>query len=265
MRNPPSFFLIWTNQTADLSAGSSTTSIALRALDTGQRILDVGCGMGSLSRSLLTSSKAISIVGVDPTEDYVAFARQKTPDCRATFEVGAAESLPFPNESFDAVMALLVLQDMDDPTSAVQEMARVTRRGGPVTACLWDFRDGMPMFSLFWQAAEAVAPDAVARRRAERPTNRLGLQELGNLWTDAGLSEVRTRELELSQEFTSFEDFWLPFLAGATPTCEFAIATNRKTRGELANTLRRIIPDMRTDGSFSLPARALAVVGIASS
>jgi SAM-dependent methyltransferase len=227
----------------------------------GQRVLDVGCGTGSLSRSLLASSKETRVVGVDPTEDYVTFARQRVPDSRAVFQVAAAESLPFPDESFDAAMALLVVQDMDDPGRAVREMARATRRGGPVAACLWDFRDGMPMFSLFWQAAEAVAPEATARYRAQ-PANRLGLQALAELWAGGGLSDVRTTSLELTQEFGSFEDFWLPYLAGATPTCEFAVAVNRETRGELADTLRRIIPAVRTDGSFSFTARALAVSGL---
>jgi SAM-dependent methyltransferase len=228
----------------------------------GQRILDVGCGPGSLSRALLDAGKAIGVVGMDPTEDYISFARRGITDSRATFQVSTAESLPFPDESFDAAMALLVLQEFDDPARAVREMARTTRRGGTVAACLWDFLQGMPMFSLFWQAAEATAPEAVARRRAERPPSRPGLQALVDLWTGAGLAEVRTAGLELSQEFSSFEDFWLPFLVESTPTSEFAIAANRETRGELANTLRRLIPSVRPDGSFVLPARALAVAGI---
>jgi SAM-dependent methyltransferase len=181
----------------------------------------------------------------------------------ATFLVAAAESLPFPDGSFDAALALLVLQEFDDPGRAVREMARTIRPGGTVAACLWDFRDGMPMFSLFWQAAETVAPDAVARRRVEHPPSRPGLQGLTELWADAGLAEVRTARLDLSQEFSSFEDFWLPFLTQATPTSDFAIAVNRETGGELANALRRIMPAARPDGSFALPARALAVAGVA--
>lgn len=228
----------------------------------GLRILDVGCGTGSLSRALLASGRSITVVGVDPTEDYVAFARQTIPDPRVSFRVSSVESLPFPDGSLDAAMALLVLQEMADPEGAVREMPRATRLGGPVAACLWDFQSGLPMFSLFWQAAEAVAPDAVARRRAERPPSQLGLQRLAEIWTGAGLAEVTTGSLELTQEFGSFEDFWLPFLDRSTPVTEFAIAVNRETGGGLASELRRIIPRARSDGSFALPARALAVVGI---
>lgn len=243
------------------SARLAPLFIRFAGIGDGQRVLDVGCGTGSLSRALLAAGPGLSVVGVDPVEDYIAFARQSVLDTRATFQTSAAESLPLPDATFDAALSLLVLQEFDDPGRAVREMARTTRRGGTVAACLWDFVDGMPMSSLFWQAAEAVAPAAVARRRAERPPTRVGLPALADLWLGAGLSEVRTATLELSQEFSSFDDFWLPFLVPSTPVCEFAVAVNRETGGALANALRRIIPNPRSDGSFALPARALAVAG----
>jgi len=245
------------------SAQLAPSFVRFAGIRNGQRVLDAGCGTGSLSRTLLAAGDAISVVGVDPAEDYVAFARQGTPNSRAAFQVGAAESLPFPDESFDAAMALLVLQEFGDPVRAVREMARTTRRGGRIAACLWDFVDGMPMTALFWQAAEAVAPETVARRRAERQPCRIGLQALNELWTAAGLSEVRTAGLEISQAFSSFDDYWQPFISGCTPLSTFAAAVNRETRGALANEVRRIIPNLRPDGSFILPARALAAVGVA--
>jgi ubiquinone/menaquinone biosynthesis C-methylase UbiE len=245
------------------SAQLAPLFVRFAGIQNRQRVLDVGCGTGSLSRTLLAAGDAISVEGVDPAEVYVAFARQKTPDSRAAFQVSAAESLPFPDEAFDAAMALLVLQEFDDPVRTVREMARTTRRGGRIAACLWDFVDGMPMTSLFWQAAETVAHEAVARRRAQRQPCKIGLQTLNDLWTDAGLSEVRTASLEISQAFSSFDDYWQPFTSGCTPLSAFAAAVNRETRGELANELRRNIPNLRPDGSFTLPARALAVTGIA--
>ena len=245
------------------SARLAPLFVRFAGIRNGQRVLDVGCGTGSLSRTLLAVGNAISVVGVDPAEDYAAFARQKTPNSRAAFQVSTAESLPFPDKSFDAAVALLVLQEFEDPVRAVREMARTTRRGGRIAACLWDFVDGMPMTSLFWRAAETVAPETVARRRAERQPCKIGLQELNELWTDAGLSEVRTASLEISQAFSSFDDYWQPFISGCTPLSLFAAAVNRETRGEVASVLRQNIPNLRPDGSFVLPARALAVAGIA--
>jgi hypothetical protein len=142
-------------------------------------------------------------------------------------------------------------------------MARVTRRGGIVAACQWDFQDGIPMFSLLRQAAEAVAPEVMARRRAnEAPVNRTSLQDLAQLWIGSDLKEVRTSILELSMEFASFDDYWLPFVGGATPTSAFMAGLDRDTHGALERVLRNKIPETRPDGSFVLPARAWAVAGI---
>jgi SAM-dependent methyltransferase len=246
------------------SARLAPLFVRFAGIEDGQRILDVGCGTGSLSRALLAAGRAISVVGVDPTGDYVAFARQSASDPRAAFQVSGAESLPFPDQSFDAVLALLVLPEFDDPGHAVREMARTVRRGGAVAACLWDFVGGMPMTSLFWRAAETVAPDAVARRRAEHPPWRLDLRALHDLWLDAGLAEVRTTALDITMRFRSFDDYWLPFLTGCTPTGAFAVAVDRDTGSALTHELRRIIPNARPDSSFVLPARALAVAGRAA-
>jgi ubiquinone/menaquinone biosynthesis C-methylase UbiE len=240
--------------------------IAFVGVKDGQHILDVGCGTGSLSRALLASSEKIRILGVDPLAAYVSFAQNEIAGPRIQFRVAGAEALPFDNGTFDAALSLLVLQDIADPNRAISEMGRVTRPGGSVAACQWDFQDGLPMLSLFWQAAEAVAPDAVARHRAgnlQRPHRRASLEELAELWLDSGLAEVRTTILELSMEFSSFDDFWLPFLGGSTPTSRFAASTNRESEGTLASVLCAKLPDVQPDGSFVLPARAWAVAGIA--
>lgn len=228
-----------------------------------RRVLDIGSGTGSLTAALLAAGADIQVVGVEPTAEYVAFARQAVPSPRAQFRVAAAETLPFADEDFDAALSLLVLQEITDPGRAVREMARVTRRGGIVAACQWDFQGGVPMFSLLRQAAEAVAPEVMALRRAnEAPVNRTSLQDLAQLWIGSGLKGVRTSSLELSMEFASFDDYWLPFVGGATPTSAFMAGLDRDTDGALERALRNKIPERRPDGSFVLPARAWAVAGI---
>lgn len=249
------------------SARIAPLFIGFAGVRDGQRILDVGCGTGSLSRALLASGRTIDVVGVDPTASYLSFAREAIPAARVQFQLGAAEALPFANGTFDVVLSLLVLQDITNPDRALLEMARVTRRGGTVAACQWDFVGGAPMFSLFWLAAEAVAPQAVARHRAnnsqlrQRPAS---LQDLAALWIASGLEEVRTATLELSMTFGSFDDYWLPFLGGATPTSTLAAAIDKETGGALARALHDKITDIQPDGSFALPARAWSVAGVAA-
>lgn len=238
--------------------------IRFAGIEDGHRVLDVGCGTGSLSRALLAWGDTIDVQGVDPVADYVSFAQQAIPHSRAQFQLGAAEALSFSDGAFDGALGLLLLQDIADPRRVVREMTRVTRRGGSVAACQWDFRDGLPMLSLFWQAAEAVAPEAVACHRGDRTLKRVSRKDLGELWISCGLSEVRTTSLKLTMEFSSFDDFWLPFLGGATPTSAFAATLNRETGGALTEALRDKMPKLKPDGSFALPARAWAVAGIAS-
>src|SRR5947199_9685385 len=110
------------------------------------------------------------VIGIDPASSYVDWASLSLRSPRVRFHVGTAEALAFADGAFDAALALLLVQELVDSPRAVREMARVTRRGAYVAACKWHFAQGFPMLSLFWQAAEAVSPDAVALYRASKGT-----------------------------------------------------------------------------------------------
>jgi ubiquinone/menaquinone biosynthesis C-methylase UbiE len=225
----------------------------------GQNLLDVGCGTGVLSRALISSGAAVKVTGVDPSADYLAFAARGIPADRARYHVGSAEALPLPDSAFDAALALLVLQDFDEPKRAVREMARVTRPDGIVAACIWDFQHGLPMLSLIRRAAETLAPDE-ARGRSQ--TRHAGLQDLLALWQESGLHDIVTETFEIRMAFASFDDYWHPVLGRSTPTSAYVSRVNEQTGGALARLLRETISSAEPDGSFALPARAFAVRGI---
>jgi ubiquinone/menaquinone biosynthesis C-methylase UbiE len=232
-------------------------------IEDGQHILDVGCGTGALTVAALAAGSRINVKAIDPVAEYISFARNAVEDRRAEFQVSSVESLPFPDHEFDATLGLLILQDLADPDRSILEMARVTRPSGRVAACQWDFREGFPMLSLLWEAAAAVAPAEVARRKAAGSVQKeADVDTLADQWKRAGLCDVKTAFLEYPMRFRSFDDFWLPFLAGATPTSAFAAALNRETEGELARVLHAKVCGGRSDIAFDLPARALAVVGV---
>jgi ubiquinone/menaquinone biosynthesis C-methylase UbiE len=233
-------------------------------LTDGQHVLDVGCGTGTLARAMTSSGLTVAVTGVDPVAAYVSFARNAVPD--ADFCPGNAEALPFPDDAFDAAVGLLVLQDFIDAQRAVREMARVTRRGGVVATSMWDFQDGLPMLAVFWHAAEAVAAEQVSSRRRQNPRSRHAtLDDLESLWRDSGLSDVETTTLEISMDFSSFDDYWQPFLGASTPTSAFAAAIDRQTDGALARAVRNKLAGVRPGGSFVLPARAWAIKGTVGS
>lgn len=227
----------------------------------GQRILDVGCGTGSLSRALLAHGSSIQVTGIDPTQEYVDFARSAITNPRACFTVGTAEQLAFADGSFDGALALLVVQDFEDVQRSIAEMARVTRSGGAVAACMWDFGEGLPMLSMMWQVARAVAPEAVADHRSRAQARYASIRDLEDLWRSAGLADIVIQTIELAMPFASFEDYWEPFLQGATPSSAFAAALDRQTGGAFAEALRRSIGGAEPGGAFTLPAKAWAIRG----
>src|SRR5947207_810456 len=231
-----------------------------------ERVLDVGCGTGVLSRILLDLKAGIEVIGVDPAASYVEYARRVVPAPRACFEIGAADALPFADKAFDASLSLLVLQEFPDAPSAVREMARVTRQGGTIATCKWDFRDGMPMLmlSLFSRAAEAVAPEAVAHRRAEinaRPAYD-SIEKIVALWEACGLGDIRQAVLEVSLEFASFDDLWRPFLGGSTGEATFARELNEATDGGVAKRIREMVEAQYGRSNFVFWSRAWAVAGV---
>jgi len=116
----------------------------------GQRVLDVGCGTGALTSELVARLRPAAVAAVDPSEPFVAATRKRHPgvDVRRS----PAEHLPFPNGTFDAALAQLVVHFMNDPVAGLAEMRRVTRRNGVVAACVWDHGGGMGPLRIFWDA-----------------------------------------------------------------------------------------------------------------
>ena len=114
-------------------------------LTSAESVLDVGSGTGALTSSVLATSEARQVVGVDPSAAYVDYARTRTADTRASFEVGDGQQLRFADDSFDATISLLVINFIPNPDKALSEMIRVTRPRGVVAAAVWDYDQGMEM------------------------------------------------------------------------------------------------------------------------
>ena len=130
------------------------------AVPPGRRWLDVGCGTGVLSRSILDVTRPAEVLGVDSSAEYLAYARQQTTDARVRYVVGDARALPGNAGPFDAVVAGLVLNFVPEPGRALAEMQRVARAGATLAAYVWDYAEGMQMLCAFWDAAVSLDPKA---------------------------------------------------------------------------------------------------------
>ena len=226
-------------------------------IDDADRVLDVGCGTGSLVKSVLERTTRARVAGIDPVEAFVDYCWARFPHSRARFDYGSVFNLPYPDASFDRSLSLLVFQFLKQPGTAAAEMRRVTRTGGTVAACTWD-RTGQEMSELFWE--EAVRLDPGAEEKAQRPNvcNQAG--QLAELWGATGFEEVSEVTLEMRTDFACFDDFWLPYTQGAGPQGAYVASLSPENREVLRAVLRRRLVGER-DRPFSLRAAALAVRG----
>jgi SAM-dependent methyltransferase len=219
-----------------------------------QRVLDVGCGPGALTGELVDRLGAAAVTAVDPSERFVAALEERHPG--VTVQRAAAERLPFPDRGFDAALAQLVVHFMADPLAGLREMARVTRPGGIVAACVWDHAaGGQGPLSPFFRASHELDPAAPAE--SERAGSRQG--HLGELFRAAGIGEVEETVLIASVEHPSFEEWWEPYTLSVGPVGEFIAALDDAGRARLRELCREALPPE----PFTVDARAWAARGVA--
>jgi len=229
------------------------------AVPDGKDWVDVGCGTGAVSQTVLDRANPRSVMGVDPSPGFVDYARAHVGGGRASFEVGDARALPIEAASRDAAVSGLVLNFVPEPARAAAEMARVVRPGGVVAAYVWDYTGKMELMRYFWDAA--VALDPAARELDEGP--RFPICQpgpLSELFAAAGLRGVEVRAIDVPTVFRDFDDYWSPFLGGQAPAPAYAMSLSEARRDALRDRIRSHLPIGR-DGTISLIARAWAARG----
>jgi SAM-dependent methyltransferase len=230
------------------------------AVPAGHSWLDVGCGTGALTQCILRDAAPASVHGIDPSAGFIEHAKAHTPDRKAAFEVGDAQSLPVDAGEFDAAVAGLVLNFVPKPPLAASEMRRAVRPGGVVGAYVWDYAGKMELMRYFWDAAVELNPDA----RALDEGVRFPLchpQPLAALFREVGLIEVEVRAIDAPTPFRDFDDYWTPFLGGQAPAPGYCMSLDEEKRLSLRERIRSKLP-LRRDGSIHLIARAWAVKGL---
>ncbi len=235
--------------------------IEFAGINTADRVLDVGCGTGNLSASLIANLGIGSVNGVDFSPVYIEYAKRNNGDARVDFQVGDACALAFPNGSFDHALSMLVLQFIPQPERAVREMRRVTRSGGTVAAAVWDSRGGLIVYRMFWDTAAMLDPAATERRAKSfaRPISLPG--GLGQAWRAAGLQDVIEDALTIRMEFQSFADFWMPYEGKDGPIANYVGTLEAPAKAQLRAAIERAYLDGERDGQRSYAATAWVVKG----
>jgi SAM-dependent methyltransferase len=216
-------------------------------VSSGDKVLDVGCGPGALTAHLL--SLGAEVTGIDPSPPFVDGVRQRFP--HVDVRIGTAEELPYDSAAFDAAYAQLVVHFMTDAVGGIRQMARVTRPGGVVAACVWDGPTGA--LAPFWDAVHVIDPDA----EDEALLSGAHRGHLTEIFNAAGLRDVQEGPIAVDVVHPTLEEWWDPYTYGIGPAGEYVQQLDDEGRAELESVARERLGR----GPFTVTATAWAARG----
>lgn len=228
------------------------------APDAGQRWLDVGCGNGAFTQLLVERVLPKHVTGVDPSIPQIEYARSRGLGPLAAFDEGVAERLPVAAASFDVAVMALVIYFVSNPAAAVSAAVRAVRRGGTVCAYAWDMQGGgFPLAPVHDEmrrlGVEPQLPPSVSAS---------GQEEMERLWTEAGLSHVRSTSFKVRRTFRSFDDYWYTSLNSVTRDGRVEIPGMGQGDVErLRDQVRQRLPPDH-EGSVAFVATTNAIAGV---
>lgn len=233
--------------------------IDFAGLGEGEKILDVGCGTGSLTFALARFSGIKEIAAIDFSPVFVAETTRRNTDPRIKIQQADACALPFEDASFDRALALLVLHFVPETGKAVAEMRRVVRPGGVVAATVWDHLGGMPGMRMMVDTVAALSEGGrqLRRRYCFQPMMQPG--EMKRTFLEQGLANVEESELMIRMDYRNFDDYWAPIAAGEGPLGKYIETLNAAERESTDKAVRDAYEAGRPDGPRSFANVAWAV------
>jgi SAM-dependent methyltransferase len=223
----------------------------------GDRVLDIGCGTGTLSFAL--AQHGAKVVGMDASETYLDGARRRRSHPDVKYEHGDACHLRYPTASFDACVSTLAIDVIPEVDLVAAEMRRVVRPGGVVACGTFDFWGGNSVLDLVLDTG-AVLDESIRTLRAQikgRPIVRANGQ--ADLWRSAGLVAVVEVPIVISFDYTGFQDYWTSFSTGPTRVAQRLIDVPPEVRSEIERHVRDGYLAGLPDGprSFAVIVRAV--------
>lgn len=248
----------WSRQLAPLL-------IDFAGLADGERILDVGCGTGSLTFALPQAANLSEIAAIDYSTVFVEEAIRRNTDPRIVIQEADACALPFQDGYFDRALSLLVLHFVPEADKAVSEMRRVVRPGGVVAAAVWDHLGGMPGMRMMLDTVAMLDENArqLRSRYCFQPMMRPG--EMKQSFIEHGLTQVEQTSLLIRMDYQSFADYWEPIAAGEGPLGKYVAVLGLAHRAEIDAVVRAAYEAGQPDGPRSFAAVAWACRGIVPS
>ena len=218
------------------------------------RWLDIGCGTGAFSELIIARCAPTSLAGIDPSSAQIDFARSKLPN--ADFRVGDSMALPFGDGEFDVVASALVLHFIPDRSKAFGEMRRVAQQGGLVGAYTWERTPDVDFapYSAMLRGFRSIGIEPTRSPTVPEQT----LDGLRASTEAAGFVDIEVTEIEASQSFGSFDEYWQVQTLPVSPIGRATVALDESNRARLRDGVRAALTEA-SDGSITYPARAVGV------
>lgn len=236
--------------------------IQFAGIQPGERIVDVGCGTGSLTFALPQAADIAEVAAVDLSLVFVEEATRRNSDARIRISQADACALPFEDDSYDRALSLLVLHFIPEPAKAVAEMRRVVRPGGTVSSAVWDHLGGLPSMRMMWDTVAAMGVNAweARARYLWQPMTQPG--EMKRCFVEEGLLDVVEQPLMIRMEYACFEDYWGPIATGEGPLGKYVSSLDADERVAVDATVKSAYEGGKPDGPRSFAAIAWACRGI---
>ena len=235
-------------------------------IGTRHAVLDIATGPGepALSVAAFVGPEG-KVIGIDSVPEMVAAARRATDQSgfsNTQFEVASADDLPFPAETFDAVVSRFGVMFFPSPIDAVREMLRVLKPGRKLALAVWHLAERNPFFHTMSRVIEQYvdspppAPDAPDTFRFASPG------KLRNILGEAGAMAPSERLLQFTiQGRISVEDFWTLRFEMSEKLREKVALLSRDQLSEIRRESLEALRGYSTDGRMSFPAQVLIVSG----
>jgi SAM-dependent methyltransferase len=231
----------------------------------GERVLDVGCGTGSLTFALPQAANVGEIAAIDYSPVFVEEAIRRNTDSRVRISQADACALPFDDGYFDRALSLLVLHFVPETSKAVSEMRRVVRPGGVVAAAVWDHLGGMPGMRMMWDTVAALDEDARRQRSVYFFQPMMRPDEMKQCFIEQDLRDVEQTSLLIRMDYTSFDDYWAPIAGGEGPLGKYVAGLDPARRAAADAAVKAAYEAGQPDGPRSFVSVAWACRGVVPS
>jgi ubiquinone/menaquinone biosynthesis C-methylase UbiE len=216
----------------------------------GVRMLDIAAGPGYAAAR--GAERGATVVGVDIAEEMVRLASRLHP--RLDFRVGNAEVLPFPGDSFDAVVGNFVMLHLARPEQAAGEVFRVLVPGGRVALTVWDVPERTRLFGVFLDAVTEAGAEPSPEIPVGPPFFRFSDdQEFIRLLSEQQLENIEVQTVTFSQCVSSADELWRGMLAGTVRTSALIQSQTDEVQRQIRTAFQQVVEQYHVDEQLRLP------------